>query len=209
MKYKDMVTVLFEFINASRSRNWLAHLNTLEDTIPSVNAMDRIKCCRILPVYLSDMQALEERYPNIWQFFLNRHFSVQLNHILVTEKGVEHAGEQKNKKLKIQGGITRRESSRNKFFLILHVVSEIVKELREISHFQKKETKIHYALNQNKTNIRSKNIISLAATFDTVKLQFTDREDTNLYNILTGSLFKDNVKRDILSTHVKRKQLYN
>ena len=72
---------------------------------------------------------------------------------------------------------------------------------------QKKETKIHYALNQNKI-IQSNNIISLAATFDTVKLQFTDREDTNLYNVLTGRLFKDNVKRDILSTHVKGKQLY-
>ena len=66
-----MVTVFFEFINASRSRNWLAHLNTLEDTIPSVTAMDRIKYCRMLPVYLSDMRALEERDPNIWQFFLN------------------------------------------------------------------------------------------------------------------------------------------
>ena len=49
------------------------------------------------------------------------------------------------------------------------------KELREISHSQKKETKIHRELNQKKINIQSKNIISLAATFDTVKLQFADR----------------------------------
>ena len=47
----------------------------------------------------------------------------------------------------------------------------------------------------------------MTATFDTVKLQFTDREDTNLYTILTGRLFKDNVKRDILSIYVKGKQL--
>ena len=43
---------------------------------------------------------------------------------------------------------------------ILHVVSVIEKELREISHLQKKETKIHLALNQNKINIQSINIIS-------------------------------------------------
>ena len=76
--------------------------------------------------------------------------------------------------MKIQGGligITRRKNSRNKFFLISHVVSEIEKELREISQSQKKETKIHHALNQNKIKIHSKNIISLAATFDTVKLR--------------------------------------
>ena len=126
-----MVTVFFEFINASRSRSWLAHLNTLEDTIPSVTAMDRIKYCRMLAVKLSDMRALEERDPNIWQFFLNRHFPVQLYHIPVTAKGVDHVGEQENKKLKIQGGligITRRENHRNKFFLISHVVSDVEKE---------------------------------------------------------------------------------
>ena len=44
----------------------------------------------------------------------------------------------------------------------------------------------------------------MAATFDNAKLQFTDQD---LYNILTGRLFQDNVKRDILSIHVKGKQL--
>ena len=62
-------------------------------------------------------------------------------------------------------------------------------------------------MNQNKINIQSKNIISLAATFDTVKLQFTNLEDTNLHNILTGPLFRDNVKRDTLSIYVIGKQL--
>ena len=92
-----MVTVLFEFINASRSRNWLAHLNTLEGIIPYVTSMDRIKCHRMLPVYLSDMRALEERDPNIWQFFLDGHFSVQVNDIPGTAKGADHAGELENK----------------------------------------------------------------------------------------------------------------
>ena len=92
-----MVSVLLEFINASRSRNWLVHLNTLEEIIPYVTSMDRIKYHRMLPVYLSDMRALEERDPNIWQFFLDRHFSVQVNHILGTAKGADHAGELENK----------------------------------------------------------------------------------------------------------------
>ena len=54
---------------------------------------------------------------------------------------MDHAGEQDNKKLKIQGGligIRRQENSRNKFFLISHVVSDIEKELREISHSHKR-----------------------------------------------------------------------
>ena len=58
------------------------------------------------------------------------------------------------------------------------MVSEIENELREISHLQKKETAIHHALNQNKINIQSKVIINMTSVFDTVKLQFIDREDT-------------------------------
>ena len=45
----------------------------------------------------------------------------------------------------------------------------IENKLREISHSKKKEIKINHALNQNEINILSKNIIRLAATFDTVK----------------------------------------
>ena len=63
--------------------------------------MDRIK---YRSVFLSDMQALEERDPNIWQFFLGGHFSVQINRILGTAKSLDHVGEQKNKALKTQDG---------------------------------------------------------------------------------------------------------
>ena len=131
-------------------------------------AIGRIKYPRMLPVYLSDMRALVERNPNIWQFILDGHFSVQISNILGTAKDRDHAGKQENKKMKIQSGlivIVRREKSRNKFFPIWHMVSETEKELREIPHSQKKEIKIHHALNQNKISIPSKN-----ATFGNVKL---------------------------------------
>ena len=62
--------------------------------------MDRIKYRRMLAVYLSDLRALEERGPNIWQFFLDGQFSVQTNYIPRTAKSVGHAGEQENKKTK-------------------------------------------------------------------------------------------------------------
>ena len=52
----------------------------------------------MLPVYLSDMRALVERDPNIWQFILDGHFSVQISNILGTAKDRDHAGKQENKK---------------------------------------------------------------------------------------------------------------
>ena len=102
--------------------------------------MDRINYRRTLPVYLSDIWALEEKDPNIGQFSRDGHFSIQINHILGTAKGVYLAGEQENKKLTIKGGLVgtaRRGNSMNKFFLASRLVSEIENEPREISHFQK------------------------------------------------------------------------
>ena len=106
---------------------------------------------------------------------------------------MNNAGRQQNKKLEIQGGLigtTRRDISMSNVFLVSHVVSEIEKGLREISYLQKKETQLHLALNQNKINIQSNYVMNLVVTFVTVKLQFTDRQDTNLYNTITGRLFK-------------------
>ena len=116
------------------------------------------------------------RNPNLCQLFLDGHFSVQINHIAGTGKSVNHAGDQENKKQdsKWFNSYLWRESSWNNFFTLSRVVSEIEKELREISHSLKKETKILHSLNQNKINIPSKNIISLSKTCDNAKFQFTD-----------------------------------
>lgn len=58
--------------------------------------MDRINYRRMLPVYLSGIWALEEKDPNTGQLFLDGGFSVQINHIPGTAKGVDHAGEHQN-----------------------------------------------------------------------------------------------------------------
>lgn len=84
-------------------------------------------------------------------------------------------------------------------------------ELREICHSQKKEKQIEHALNQNNIVIKSKNVISLTATSDTENLQYTDREDTNLYNILIACLFEHIYllfEHNTLSICVKGIQLY-
>ena len=86
----------------------------------------------------------------------------------------------------------------------MHAVSGIEKELRAISHSQKKETQPDPALNQNEIDIQLKNMKSLAATFE----QFTYREDTNFCNIIAGRLFEYIVKRDVLCINVKGIQLF-
>ena len=119
----------------------LVHLNTLEDIIPYVTVLGRTKYRIMLPVHLSDIQALKEKDPNIWQFYLDECFSVLVNCIPGTAEDVDHAGQREKKKLKIQVrlvGITRPENSMNKLFLLSHVFSEIENKRREMYHSQNK-----------------------------------------------------------------------
>ena len=61
VQYCNMVTLLFTFIEATRSRNWLLHLDALVDMIPDFASMGRFKYRRMAPVYVADMRHLEIR----------------------------------------------------------------------------------------------------------------------------------------------------
>ena len=50
-----MVERLLAFIRATRERDWVLHLNSVNDFIKDITSMDRIKYRRMLPVYLADM----------------------------------------------------------------------------------------------------------------------------------------------------------
>ena len=121
--------------------------------------MGRIKYRRMLPVYLSNMQALEERDPNIRQFFYRWQFFCSDKSYSGNCKRCGPCRCAGNKKLvENTRWFNRYHKTRNQqeqFFSNIAYGSEIEKELREISHSEKKETKIHPALKQNKINIQS------------------------------------------------------
>ena len=69
--YCNMVRRLLEFIETSRTRNWLKHLG-----------------------WHSDMKQLEKSNRDIWNYFEEGNFSVQLGEIPGVAIGCDHAGEQ-------------------------------------------------------------------------------------------------------------------
>ena len=109
-------------------------------------------------------------------------FSVQTTKVPHTAIGVDHAGEQQNKKLKIQSeliGITK-ENSQNRYFIRSPVISQIVNEMEEMGNSKTNEQTLHHHLDNYRRGIQSKCIISLVNTFDSLNLQFTDAEDDGL-----------------------------
>eukprot|EP00794_Sanderia_malayensis_P004105 gene4105-4662_t len=104
--YMNMVERLLLFIQASRMKDWALHLAAGEDLIKDFVIMDRINYRRLMPVYVANMRALESDEPEIWHAMKSGQFSVQKRGIPFTSIGVHHAGEQINRMMKVDGGLT-------------------------------------------------------------------------------------------------------
>ena len=130
--YCNMVKRLLEFIEASRTRNWLQHLFSAEGLMQDFISMDRCKYRKCWMVYIVDMKNLEYANPEIWQYFLQGNFSVQKSAIVGTAIGCDHAEEQVNCEDKSRGGlkgITRNENSRTRHYLAAPVLGKVTEEM--------------------------------------------------------------------------------
>ena len=184
--YMKMVERLLLFRHAVRSRDWLLHLKSTEDIIEDVVSMDRIKYRRMLPVYLADMKHLESEEPTIWNSFLQGNFAVKKSDISFTPLGADHAGEQQNKLLKIQGGIvgiTKNEHARIRYFLTASILANISSELKNI--ISTNSYTCHHKLNNAAISKQAKMMNSLRKTLDERRFSVESTEENKMFNNIT------------------------
>ena len=191
--YMKMVERLLPFRYVTRSDDWLLHLKSTEEIIPDIISMDRIKYRRMSPVYLADMK----REPSIWESFIQGKFTVKKNSIPLRSLGADHAGEQQNKLLKIQGDIivvTKNEKARLRHFLFAPVLAKISHELENHVHITSTATK-HHRLKEACINKQSKDIQSLKTIF----IYLLKKPNVNVFNMITNVVYSDETFKDILS----------
>ena len=192
-KYCDMVTRLFTFIEATRSRNWLLHLDALEDMIADFASMDRINYRRLSAVYLADMRHLENTDKETWKYFMEGNFCCQKNNIPYTAIGRDHAGEQENKILKGRGGVSGQSSnsnSANRYFMTAPILSQIHSEMLRAGGATGSSPKSHHQLGSAYTQRQNRWVISLLQTFERHKVTLSMSEEEEAFcNIITGQSF--------------------
>ena len=74
--YLEMLSHLFDFVYASRARDWNLHLSSLQKMMPAIIIMDRIKYRRWKPAYLPDMIELKNGDVEFWNYLKEGNFSV-------------------------------------------------------------------------------------------------------------------------------------
>ena len=72
--YMRMVERMLVFVHASRNYNWKLHLSAGEDLIKDFVANDRLNYHRLMPDYLADMKALENKESAIWDHSIKGNF---------------------------------------------------------------------------------------------------------------------------------------
>ena len=197
-----MVQTLLKFIYASRAQNWRMHLSAVKDMLHTIVSMDHIKYRRMLPVYLADMVNIETSDPSLWEMFNSGHFCIQKSRIPFTALGRDHAGEQMNKRLKIEGGIkgiTHNENARTIYFVIAKILKVIVQEVKIIGSVNTRKYMKHRHLNERARRSQSEKELSLISTLNDVKFHMGAVTNKRLYNIVSGRVFPENINMNILN----------
>ena len=119
--YMRMVLLMLQFIRAVRNGDWEGHLNALAKFVKYFFAFDKLYYARMTPIYISEMYALRESDPELWQEFSSGNWVVNKSQVASCALGADHALEQVNRWMKVAGGIvgiTQNQSARTRFFLV-------------------------------------------------------------------------------------------
>ena len=116
--YVRMMKRLLNFIQASRSRDWVFDVKSAEEMMLDFSSMNQMKYHRMWPIYIADMYNLQHQAPDVWAVFMRGDFSCQKSSIPGMAIGQDHAAEQENKITKNRDGITgiTGRKQRNKTF---------------------------------------------------------------------------------------------
>ena len=79
ISYLEMVELLLKLIYTQQAGDWHLHLESLKKAIPWAFAYDRYNYSRYSLPYLSDMLNQPSQHPEVYEFFMNGNFSVQLS----------------------------------------------------------------------------------------------------------------------------------
>ena len=147
--YMRMFEVLLLFNRASREENWKLHLTSLNSMIPYFFSHDQLNYARYTPLYLATMMELQTTDQMTWNY-LENNFSINKTGVPFCSIGSDHALEQENKLLKVNGGVvglTQKHAALHRFCLVSPTRNTLSTQFLESSGITKPVHKTkHYQL---------------------------------------------------------------
>ncbi|ESO99438.1 hypothetical protein LOTGIDRAFT_158523 [Lottia gigantea] len=154
------------------------------------------------------MKSLEQSDPGIWNAFMNGEFSVKQNLIPFTSIGMDHAGEQENKIMKVEGGligISNNENERTRYFLVAPILANISKGYLNNLSLQSCHSS---ACHQNNASFKRRQT-DILRKFENTDIFSFPPCSTNTYNIMTKTVLSDKASSELVAVEDKGPSLYS
>jgi len=116
----ELVRAILTFIKATRQGNWDLHLAALESLTKYFFALDKLKCARMVHLYLSEMKELEDTDEDVLKEFKSGNLVFNKNEVPFCVIGPDHGIEHENHWMKVSGGpigITFNENAWTRWYL--------------------------------------------------------------------------------------------
>ena len=202
LDYMRMIMEMMLFIRAVRTGDWLLHLRSLQLFTKYFFAHDKLNYARMTPLYLAEMQKLQQSDPEIYEEFLKGNWVVNKNlHVPFCALGADNALEHINRSMKVSGGlvgITLNPNARTKFFLIAPELARLAEEAKEMAGTASmNEDTHHHALTNSVISREEKNIEQLVKNIENFTNPFIQEND-ELFNLVTKVVVPEKVKNDLL-----------
>ena len=122
-----MFESLLLFVRTTRQKDW--ELNDLQNY------------SRMVPVYLSEMFALKEQDPELWEYFKQGNFSINKTRIPFSAIGADRGIEHENRAMKVVGGIKGITTNKETVYRFAPVSPEINLMVKEFCRIYGLENK--------------------------------------------------------------------
>lgn len=199
--YMQMVMEMMEFVRAVKTGDWDLHLKSLSKFTRYFFAHDMLNYARMIPLYLAEMQYLNETDPDVIKEFKKGNWVVNKNEFVsFCAVGADHALEHINRSMKVAGGlvgITLNQHARDKFFLIAPEMARLAEEAKTMSGLSRQRAeKEHHNLSDAKLDRENKCVNMLESTIRRFTNPFTD-ESGDLFNLITKVVVPDKAKEEL------------
>ena len=200
MSYIQLVDVLLALIRASREGNWHLHLHAIREMIPWCFAYDKVNYARYLSAYYAQMISLEKEHPNVYQQFMDGHFTVQLgDERSFSRIPVDQATEVTvNKDTKTPGGVTKyslKTSAVNRYYVTAEYRCSFLGQLRDFVQV-KRSSAHHDDLHEPRIAKDEKSVASVQSLIESWNNLFDQSQE--LSSISTAQKVPLNVANDLM-----------
>ena len=194
----ELEALLLKLVQSLRESNFFMFVQTLEEIVPWVFALDHTNYARWLPIFIQDLKMLSSRHPSIHKEFMEGNFTVRKTRKAFSTIAEDQAHEQNNKIIKIDGGaigILDNETALLKWMVGGPEIARLVNEFKNYDEESEDEDKTpkeelphHEDSNSFEKRFR-KDVASLEATLSEIGNPFD--EGDILFQIMTKNVMAD------------------